>query len=65
MPVLWFPIHKEREREREREKKKFTRNGSVVFAPTSHTDGRKFEPSTRSQPARLGGKVEQQDYAGP
>ena len=41
------------------------RDGSVVFVPTSHTDGRDFEPSTRSQPVRLGEMVEQQDYAGP
>ena len=40
-------------------------DGSMVFVPTSHSDGREFEPSIRSQPARLGEKVEQQDYAGP
>ena len=40
------------------------RNGSVVFVPTSRSDGREFEPSTRPQPARLGETVEQQDYAG-
>ena len=36
----------------------------MVFVPTSHSDGREFKPSTRSQPARLGGKVEQQDLKG-
>ena len=39
-------------------------DGSVVFVP-SCSDGREFEPSTRSQPARLGEMVEQQDYVGP
>ena len=33
-------------------------DGSVVFVPTSHSDGRVFEPSTRSQPAHLGEKVD-------
>ena len=37
----------------------------MVFVPTSHSDGCEFEPSTQSQPARPGEKVEQQDYAGP
>ena len=40
-------------------------DGSVVFVPTSRTDGHEFEPSTRSPPARLGEKVEQWDFAGP
>ena len=39
--------------------------GSVVFVPTPCTDGLEFDPSTRSQPARLGEMVEQQDYEGP
>ena len=39
--------------------------GSVVFVPTSRTDGREFEPSSWSQPACLGEEVEQQGYAGP
>ena len=41
------------------------RDGSVVSVPTSHSDGRELEPSTQSQPACLGEKVEQQDSAGP
>ena len=37
----------------------------MVSVPISRSDGREFEPNTRSQPARLGEMVEQQDYAGP
>ena len=36
----------------------YCRDGSVVFVPTSHTDGHELEPSTQSQPARLGEKVD-------
>ena len=40
-------------------------DSSVVFVPTSRSDGREFKPGTRSQPAHLGETVEQQDYVGP
>ena len=37
----------------------------MIFVPTSYSVGCQFEPSTSSQPAQLGEKVEQQGYAGP